>query len=78
MGQRKTKTFISLVLLSTLVACSPAPTNNPPTTPVIGGPVAPQAMTVSVRLDAGSFMKVLAARKTLADIDHYYLRLSSP
>jgi hypothetical protein len=34
-----------------------------------------EGMSVEVRIDTGTQLKTLAARKTIADIDHYHVKL---
>ena len=51
-------------LLVTLAACAVPPSM-------------PKGSTVEVKLQTGSFLRTLAARKTIADINHYHVKLIS-
>jgi streptogramin lyase len=71
------KRALSVALVSAIAACSQAPLP----APLQGGPVLSstntqlQGATVEVRIETGTQLKTLAAKKTIADVDHYHIKL---
>jgi hypothetical protein len=76
------KKALSMVLIAVAASCQAAP---PMPAGSLGapyldataamGPVAELGSTVEVRIDTGTTMQTKAARKTVADIDHYHVKL---
>ncbi len=75
---------LALAVISIATACGPSlPATSPNGTPSLSsiplnaGTVKNLGSVVEVRLDTGAVLKTLAARKTLADIHHYHIKLVS-
>jgi hypothetical protein len=76
------KKALSLVLIAVAASCQatpPMPAGSLGTPYLDGsaasGTVAEQGSTVEIRIDTGTTMQTKAARKTVADIDHYHVKL---
>jgi sugar lactone lactonase YvrE len=71
------KKVFAAVLLATLTACnsSTSPLASQ-TAPIFSSSNATvQGSTVEVRIETGTQLKTLAAKKTIADVDHYHIKL---
>jgi hypothetical protein len=68
---------LTVAILVGLTACSSgAPSVLKPTGPVLSSSNAvTEGMSVEVRIETGTQLKTQAARKTIADINHYYVKL---